>query len=89
MELFTPKFDENGHRSYNEQFIEDPDYVDLLNMLNDCVAVLKEVKVEESMIETYGNVLMNAENMLHSVSTHYEKHQRKADDLLSDSDNVF
>lgn len=84
MEFFTPKFDENGHRSYNEQLIENPTYVDLLNMLNDCVGLLNKINIEDELLETYANVLMNAENMLLVASTHYEINQREADNLLDD-----
>lgn len=69
-----------------EQLIPEPDYVDLLNMLNDCVGLLREANVEDNMIETYGNVMMNAENMLLAAVTHYEINQRKADNELNEID---
>lgn len=84
MENFIPKFDENGHQRYKEELIEDPTYVDLLNMLNDCVGLLNKINIDDDLLETYANVLMNAENMLLAASTHYEINQRKADNLLDD-----
>jgi hypothetical protein len=84
------EFDDDFKKSeQKEELIDKPTYVDLLNMLNDCVSVLKEAIVDESLIETYGNVIMNAENMLLTASTNYEINQRKADSLLDTFEEIL
>lgn len=70
-------------KEFEEQLAEEPTYVDLLNMLNYCVGLLNKINIEDDLLETYANVLMNAENMLLAASTHYELKQRESDNLLN------
>lgn len=76
-----PKFDETGHLNYLNN--PSPTYVDLINMLQDCVNLLNEINVEDNLLETYANVLMNAENMLFNHNLIYEDNKREADDILN------
>lgn len=80
---FDKTEDDLKKSEFKEQLVEEPTYVDLLNMLNDCVGLLNQINIEDYLLETYANVLMNAENMLLAASTHYELKQREADNLLN------
>lgn len=42
---------------------------ELLQILHDCIQILKVADVEENMIQTYGNLLVDAENLIKEATT--------------------
>lgn len=79
---YIPKFDETGHLNYLDN--PSPTYMDLIGILTDCVGLLNEINVEDHLLETYANVLMNAENIIQMHNQIYEDGHRLADNELDD-----
>lgn len=83
MDFYTSKFDETGHFNYSDN--PGPDFMDLWGMLKECVNFLNDLEVEDHQKETYGNLLMNAENMLLMVNQAYEDAHRIGDEIIENN----
>lgn len=82
-DFFNPKFDETGHLNYLDN--PGPDFMDLLNMLQECVNFLTDLEVEDHHKETYGNLLMNAENMLLMANQAYGDNHSIGDEIIENN----